>query len=219
VCGEGGAILGNDEELMRRCAAFVNNGRDPQNIRKGYPFPGSNHRMTEFQAAVLTEQFKRFKRQDKTRQKNGKYLERELARIPGFRPRKTYSKDTRFTYVTLEMNYDRQSFHGVPASRFAEAIRAEGVPVKAREGIYSRACHREGMLQEHLNSRAFAASFSKARLKMYRESLHLPIIDSSRPGGKERLSIEGKIAFLGSKKDMDDIVEAFAKVAKNTDRL
>ena len=70
VCGEGGALLGNDEELMRRCAAFVNNGRDPKGAMRGYPYPGSNHRMTEFQAAVLTEQFKRFKKQDEIRQRN-----------------------------------------------------------------------------------------------------------------------------------------------------
>jgi hypothetical protein len=30
VCGEGGAILGSDDEFMRRCAAFINNGRDPK---------------------------------------------------------------------------------------------------------------------------------------------------------------------------------------------
>jgi hypothetical protein len=33
------------------------------------------------------------------------------------------------------------------------------------------------------------------------------------------LSMDSKIALLGSKKDMDDIIEAFAKVAKNTDKL
>jgi dTDP-4-amino-4,6-dideoxygalactose transaminase len=219
VCGEGGAILGSDGELMRRCAAFVNNGRDPRKIKNGYPFPGSNHRMTEFQAAVLTEQFKRFKKQDKIRQKNGKYVERELAKIAGLQPRKAYSEDTRFTYVTFETDYDKQQFNDVPASRFAEALRAEGVPARGGRRTYSRGCHKEGMLEEHLNSQAFSASFSKARLKMYRESLRLPIIDSIRPGGKEKLSIEGKIAFLGSRNDIDDIVEAFAKVAKNADKL
>ena len=219
VCGEGGAILGSDEELMRRCAAFVNNGRDPKGIKKGYPFPGSNHRMTEFQAAVLTEQFKRFREQDKIRQKNGEYLERELARIPGLRPRKVYSKDTRFTYVTFELDYERLQFSNVPASRFAEALRAEGVPVRGGQRIYSPGCHKEGMLEAHLNSPGFHASFSKARLKMYRESLRLPIIDNIRPSGKERLSIESKIAFLGLRNDIDDIVEAFAKVAKNANKL
>jgi len=76
------------------------------------------------------------------------------------------------------------------------------------------------MLEEHLNSHAFVASFSKARLKKYRESLlNLPVMDNRSPNGKEKLSMDGKTAFLGSKKDMDDIVEAVVKVAKNIDKL
>jgi len=219
VCGEGGAILGSDEELMRRCAAFVNNGRDPKQIKKGYPYPGSNHRMTEFQAAVLTEQFKRFRTQDQLRQTNGKYLEGELARIAGLKRRQVYNENTRFTYVTFEMDYDRRQFNNVPASRFAEALRAEGIPVRGGQRTYSSGCHKEGMLEEHLNSPAFQTSFSKARLKMYRESLRLPMIDNTGPSGKERLTLESKIAFLGPRNDIDDIVNAFAKVAKNAGRL
>ena len=219
VCGEGGALLGNDEELMRRCAAFVNNGRDPKGAKRGYPYPGSNHRMTEFQAAVLTEQFKRFKKQNEIRQRNGKYLEQELAKIPGIKPRKRYSEKTRFTYVTFEMDYDKKYFDNVPASRFAEALRAEGIPVSGRQRRYSNGCHKEEMLEEHINSQAFRKSFSKARLKKYRESLQLPIIDNIRSVGNEKLSIEGKIAFLGPTKDIDDILEAFIKVAENIDKL
>ena len=169
--------------------------------------------------AVLTEQFKRFKEQDGTRQKKAKYLEQELAKIPGLKPRKAYCEKTRFTYVTFEMDYDKKHFNNIPASRFAEALRAEGIPLSGRARRYLNGRHKEGMLEEHLESHAFRVSFSKARLKKYRESLHLPIIDNIRPSGKEMLSMEGKIAFLGSNKDIDDITEAFIKVAKNIDRL
>ncbi|MHC4174586.1 MAG: DegT/DnrJ/EryC1/StrS family aminotransferase [Planctomycetota bacterium] len=219
VSGEGGAILGSDEELMRRCAAFVNNGRDPKKTKRGYPYPGSNHRMTEFQAAILAEQFRRFKKQDAIRQKNGKYLEEKLKEIAGIKPRKLYCEKTRITYVSFELNYDKEYFNNVPASRFAEAVRAEGVPISEAERRYERGCHKEGMLEEHLNSHAFQRSFSKARLKKYKQSLHLPVMDNIRPSRKEMLSIEGKTAFLGPKKDMDDIVEAIIKVTKNTDSL
>jgi dTDP-4-amino-4,6-dideoxygalactose transaminase len=219
VAGEGGALLGNDKDLMRRCAAFVNNGRDPEKTKRGYPYPGSNHRMTEFQAAVLTEQFKRFKRQDAIRQKNGKYLERKLSEIPGLKPRKRYTEKTRITYVHFELDYDKKYFSDVPASKFAGAVRAEGIPISGRAREYGRGCHKEGMLEEHLNSDAFQTSFSKTRLKKYRDSLHFPVMDNLRPSGKEMLSMDSKIALLGSKKDMDDIIEAFAKVAKNTDKL
>ena len=44
-------------------------------------------------------------------------------------------------------------------------------------------------------------------------------MDNVEPSGKEMLSMDSKIAFLERKKDMDDIIEAFAKVAKNIDKL
>ena len=47
----------------------------------------------------------------------------------------------------------------------------------------------------------------------------MPIIDSVKPGGKEKLSMEGKIAFLGPRNDLDDIIEAFVKVTRNVDKL
>jgi perosamine synthetase len=219
VCGEGGAILGSDEEFMRRCAAFVNNGRDPKRLERGYPFPGSNHRMTEFQAAVLTEQFHRFKEQAPLRYENGRYVEEALAKIPGLTPRKRYSDNTRVTYVQFEMNYDRRQFKNVPAARFAEALRAENIPMRGGPRRYGEACHKEKMLQEHLNSSGFQVAFGEARLDKYRESLHCPVMDGETPSQKEMLSMDSKISFLGSRKEMDEIIEAVRKVARNIDKL
>jgi len=212
-------MLGGDRDLMRRCAAFVNNGRDPKKMKRGYPYPGSNHRMTEFQAAILTEQFERFKQQDATRQKNGKYLEQRLSEISGIKPRKLYSRNTRITYVSFELDYDRQYLENVPAAKFAEALRAEGVPISGRPRRYGGGCHKEGMLEDHLNSSAFQAAFSEARLKKYRLSLNFPVMDNIAPSKKEMLSMDSKVAFLGPKKDMDDIIKAFVKVTKNIDKL
>jgi len=219
VCGEGGAILGRDEEVMRRCGAFINNGRDPKGIEKSYPFPGSNHRMTEFQAAVLTEQFKRFQEQAPLRHENGRYVEESLTKIPGLTPRKRYADNTRITYVQFEMNYDRAQFKNVPAARFAEALRGENIPMRGGPRRYSEGCHKEKMLQEHLNSSGFQAAFSKARLDQYRQSLRFPVMDSEKPPQKEMLSMDSKIPFLGSRKEMDEIIEAVHKVARSIDKL
>lgn len=219
VCGEGGALLGHDDEFMRRCAAFINNGRDPKNLERGYPFPGSNHRMTEFQAAVLTEQFKRFVKDAPHRHENGRYVEEALAKIPGLTPRKCYSDNTWVTYIQLEMDYDRSQFKNVPAARFAEVLRAENIPMRGGPRRYTGGCHREKMLEAHLNSRAFQAAFSKARLAKYRQSLRFPVMDGSAGTGKERLTMDSKIPFLGSRKEMDQIIEAVHKVARNLDKL
>ncbi|MCF7973386.1 MAG: DegT/DnrJ/EryC1/StrS family aminotransferase [Phycisphaerae bacterium] len=220
VCGEGGAILGSDPELMRRCAAFVNNGRDPQGQIKGYPFAGSNHRMTEFQAAILTEQYKRFLEQDEIRQRHGQYLESELCRIPGLSRRKRYTENTRITYFNFEVDYDRTRMQGVPAARFAEALRAEGIPMQGGPRVYSGGCHREGMLEQHLNSRGFQTVFSKARLDHYRTSLdNLPVMDRRVTSVKEMIKADTKIALLGSREDVDHMIAAFRKVAAHLDQL
>lgn len=219
VCGEGGAILGSDDEFMRRCAAFINNGRDPKRLLRGYPFPGSNHRMTEFQAALLTEQFKRFEKDAPRRHENGRYVEEALAKIPGLTIRKRYSDNTWVTYIQLEMNYDRAQFKNVPAARFAEALRAENIPMRGGPRRYTGGCHKEKMLEEHLNSRAFQAAFSKARLDKYRQSLRLPVMDGQAGPGKERLTMDSKIPFLGSRNEMNQIIEAVHKVARNLDKL
>jgi perosamine synthetase len=219
VCGEGGAILGSDDEIMRRCAAFTNNGRDPKRLERGYPFPGSNHRMTEFQAAVLTEQFKRFQEHAPLRHENGRYVEEALAKIPGLTPRKRYTPNTRVTYVEFEMDYDRTQFKNVPAARFADALRAENVPMRGGPRRYTSGCHKEKMLQEHLNSSGFQTAFSQPRLDNYRRSLRLPVMDDGPAQPKEVLSMDSKIPFLGSRKDMDEIIEAAHKVARNIDKL
>ena len=154
VSGEGGALLCSDEELGRRCASFVNNGRDAKGEIGGYPFPGSNHRMTEFQAAVLTAQYEKFLQHDALRQKHGRYLEQTLTKIPGLSLRKRYSPNTRFTYVQFEIDYDPKAFRclrGRPSPRpFGPRVSLSGGP-----RTYKGGCHKEGMLQEHLNSPGF----------------------------------------------------------------
>ncbi|MBN1505483.1 MAG: DegT/DnrJ/EryC1/StrS family aminotransferase, partial [Sedimentisphaerales bacterium] len=52
-CGEGGAIVGNDEALMDVVHSYHNCGRPYGSVKatSGYPIMGTNRRMTEYQAA------------------------------------------------------------------------------------------------------------------------------------------------------------------------
>jgi hypothetical protein len=79
----------------------------------------------------------------------------------------------------LKLYYDKKYHNHVPASRFTEALKAVSVPVSGRTGMCSNGCHKEVVPEERLNSQVFQKSFSKACLKKYRESLQLPIIDST----------------------------------------
>ena len=219
ICGEGGTVIGSDEEILRRCGAFINNGRDPKRKLRGSPYPGANFRMSAFQATILLSQFERFKKQHATRTRNGQYIEEKLTEIPGIKKAKSYSENTKITHVSLRLDYNKEYFKNVPASKFAEAVRAEGFPIISGGPIrppYGEGQHNQPMVEEHLNSRAFQSSFSKARLRKYRESLKSLVVNRIE---KERLTLRGKTGFLGTKKDMDDIIEAIQKVAKNVDKL
>jgi dTDP-4-amino-4,6-dideoxygalactose transaminase len=50
--GEGGMVVGNDPERLRRIKALRNHGQDPESPSTDFVLPGLNCRMTEFQAAL-----------------------------------------------------------------------------------------------------------------------------------------------------------------------
>lgn len=57
--GEGGMIVGNDGELIRRLKALRNHGQDPHSQSPDFILPGLNCRMTDFQAALGITQMKK----------------------------------------------------------------------------------------------------------------------------------------------------------------
>jgi hypothetical protein len=44
-------------------------------------------------------------------------------------------------------------------------------------------------------------------------------MDGEKPPQQDMLSMDSKIPFLGSRKEMDEIIEAVHKVAHNVDKL
>ncbi|HUU94462.1 MAG TPA: DegT/DnrJ/EryC1/StrS family aminotransferase, partial [Phycisphaerae bacterium] len=65
ACGEGGAVIGNDEELMDKCYTVHNHGTSRRGVTE---VAGPKYRMNEFEAAVLLGQwpgiFERFERRN-----------------------------------------------------------------------------------------------------------------------------------------------------------
>ena len=71
ACGEGGAIIGNDEELMDRCYTVHNHGTS----RRGHTeVIGPKYRMNEFEAAALLGQLPGVEERFKRRNENARYL-------------------------------------------------------------------------------------------------------------------------------------------------
>jgi len=209
--GEGGAIVGNDDNLMARVDAYTNNGRDPRGQDRS--FTGSNFRITPFVAANLLGQIRRLEVQSALRDENCLYLEKLLSGIKGVRPTKKYPGQTRRAYYEYQLIYDKEYFNGLSKAKFREAMNAEGI--EFGNGIDS-SLHLDPFIETYFNLRAFQKIFSAARLDKYRRENLCPV--NERIGEETGLSLRQN-AFLGTKKDMEDIVAAIVKIQKHAAEL
>lgn len=209
--GEGGAVIGNDEYIMARINAYANNGRDPQ--RRNRSFPGSNFRMPSFVPAILIGQIRRLEDQSELRHENSLYLEKLLEDIQGLRPTKKYSGQTRRAYYQYQLIYEKEYFNGLSKRKFQEAMRAEGI--RFGNGVES-SLHLNPFIETYLNLPAFKKIFSKERLDRYRKENLCPV--NEKIGLETGLSL-GHRVFLGSRKDIEDIVAAVIKIMKYSSKL
>jgi len=207
--GEGGAIVGDDEELMRKCIAIKNNGRDPRNQRD---YTGSNYRMTAFQVAVIRGQLRHVEEQTRRREQNAAYLEELLAEVPGISPAKKYEKQTRRAYYGYYLHYDKTRFQDLPRNKFRRAVNAEGIPLQAGCDTLNK----DPFVQEYLNLPSFQRVFSRERLVRFWNENQCPAND--KLAAETGLSF-GQHIFLGGKKEIEDVVAAIVKVQKNAGEL
>lgn len=105
ACGEGGAIVGNDPELMDTCYAFHNMGLTAKNQSVGI---GTKYRMNEFEAALLNPQLATLAPQTQTRNGNAVYLARRLEQIPGIVPQRLHEGVTQGTYCIYGFRYQKE---------------------------------------------------------------------------------------------------------------
>ena len=211
--GEGGAIIGNDEEIMDRCHAFHNCGRPYGSVKRtsSYPVRGSNRRMQQFQAVILMSQMKRILKDADIRLENALYLTSKIKEIPGIIPYKLAQGATRSAYHLYPFRYKKEHFNNMPRDKFLSALRAEGIPCSGGYGPQNK----DGLIEEALNSRGYKRLFSKARLKRYREENHYPDNDQLC---REAVWFSQSM-LLGTKSDMDDIADSILKIYENRAKL
>lgn len=213
-CGEGGAIVGNDDEIMDRCYSYHNFGRpygETELTLSGYVRLGTKCRMAEYQAAILLAQMKRLEEQMKRRTENASYLTSRIKGIPGVIPHRLYEGVTRAAYHLYPFRYKKENFNGLPRGKFLAALKAEGIPCSAGYGPINK----DPFFERTLRSRNFRKMYSKDRLNRCRQLNHCP--------DNNRLCKEAVWFFhnllLGTKSDMDDIANAILKIYENRGKL
>jgi dTDP-4-amino-4,6-dideoxygalactose transaminase len=211
--GEGGAIISNNEELIDLCNAIHNCGRPVGSIKRtgNNQMSGFNFRMQQSQALILMSQMNRIIKDADIRLGNATYLDAKLKEIPGIIPAKLAPGATRSAYHLYAFRFISEKFNNVPKDKFMNALRAEGIPCSSGYGTQNK----DGLIEQMLTSRGYKRLFPESRLNEWSEKNLLP--------GNDRLCKEAvtftQNLLLGSRTDMDDIINAISKIYKNRDSL
>ena len=213
--GEGGAIVSADEGLIDRCFHFHTCGRLRAGMWYHHPFPGTNLRMTEFQAAILLGQMGRYHEQREKRQRNAQYLTEKLSDIEGITPLLIPDYVTSHAYHLYVFRYSADAFGSLPRETFIKALTAEGIPcAKGYVPIY-----REEFLERTLRLRKFEQILGANRFEEYLDYLsgvECPV--NERACGQEAVWLPQNV-LLGEIDDMNAIVTAIRKIGEYSGQL
>jgi dTDP-4-amino-4,6-dideoxygalactose transaminase len=216
TAGEGGIIVTNNHDVAEICDSLIWSGRVKG--RPWYEFHrlGWNYRMTEMQAAILLVQLERLEEQNARRMVNFKYLAERLSEVPGIMPLRWDERTTKHSCHIFMARYDSSILHGIDRIRYCAALEAEGIPVGhgythplyanpmfVNQNFYTKGCPIScGFYNKPVDYAAYKDKCPVAENVCYREAIWL----------QHRF-------FLGSRQDMDNIADAFAKVALHIDDL
>lgn len=149
--GEGGAVVCRDAELLGRVFAyhqgFSVNGAPPFDRHR----PGTNSRISPWQAAVLRAQLKNLDRLIETRLANVRRLNSLLTEADPIRPIAHFPQMDRWSIYAVPFFYDADKNGGVSRDSFLANLQQAGVP--ATEGhvepLYLRPLYRENVTLPH----------------------------------------------------------------------
>ena len=213
-CGDGGAVLTNNDEWADKVYSFHNNCRARQTSSNDFVYKssrGGNFRMTEFQAAILLAQMTRLEAQMQTREQNAAYLRTLLKDIPGIVPARMYDGCTRNAYHLFMYRYQKEHFAGLTRKRFLEALKAEGVDCNAGYGRLNK----EPFIKQSLASRSWQRLFPAETLAQWEDRTACP--------ANYKLSEEAawftQTTLLGPRSDIDQMADALRKIQKHAGEL
>jgi len=205
--GEGGVITTNAPALAELCRSMHNCGRAPRGLWYEHHLISGNYRLSEFQGAVLNCQLDRLLRQTRTRDRNGQYLAKNLAGLPGLHLQKRPAECDRHSYHLFMLRLEAGAF-GASRDSVVGALQAEGIPCSSGYGF---SLHRQPMFR----NKAFGPFLAEVNPRLDYRKTHCPNSDLVCT---QCVWLEQNL-FLGPRGDMDDIAKAFEKVYENRVRL
>lgn len=213
TCGEGGCIITSDETYAKKCMSLINCGRKEPGYDdfEGWLF-GWNNRLSELQIAVLKAQLERLRENTLKRAEMLGYF-REVLReeVPGIEVLETDPRITTVATYQVIMKYNKEAFDGLHRDVFLEALRAEGVDLDGpfyvpiyQSPLFNARSDEWPMLRERYGDGVFGAG------------IHCPVAEKA---AYEEAVWMHYPHLMGTRKDLDDIVEAMVKVKRHVGEL
>lgn len=211
--GEGGFNMVQDPILFERLYSLRNCGRGWQDNMR-YAIQSGNFRLTEWQAGMLLGGLSRVDQQVKKRDANAMYMNSLLAQIPGVLPMRRRKETTQASYFNFVFRLDWSKLKakkGVTNAQFAAALSAE---LNAWFEPPYEPLNKCALYKPLTKSRHKISADYWKRLDPKRAKLPVAVDANERSG----VAVHHKV-LLGSKKDMEDIATAVAKIVANIGEL
>lgn len=210
ACGEGGSIIGNNDELMNQCYTVQNHGTSKQGRTETI---GPKYRMNEFEGAILLGQLPTVMQRHATRNKNAKYLTSKIKDIPGISPQKLYDGTEEGSFYLYSMSYDK-NVYGADRSKYLKALAAEGIGLSP---YIHNGLHKEPWVDNIISRRVYQEMYTPERLRQFKDEMSCPNCD--KVCDEEMVMLWASGPLTGTQEDMDDIINALTKVYENRDEL
>lgn len=211
--GEGGAVITNNTDYYQKCYGFHHQGQtaNSASLATGSGIRGSNLRLTEFQSAILLAQMTRLKEQSDRRWENAQHLTKLFNEIPGIKPAKLYPGTTRSAYHLYMFRMNEKEF-GTTREKFIKALAAEGVVASPGYNKINKGSFVTNLAKEP----HYLKIYGEKRMKQWlQQTMATPVND--------RLTEEAvwllQTTLLGTKNDMEQIVDAVKRIQKNAKKL
>lgn len=193
--GEGGALVTSDDALFERAVGMHDVGRVPgRRGRWEHATLGWNMRPTEYQAALLIHRLSRFDALQARRRENFERLQGALRGHSFVEPLPVLASVRRHGMYMFAMRYLADRMDGLPVDEFVRFVQAEGIPLFRS-------------FQATLSSQPAIRSLAERRPE-YFQCPETPVAESAV---REVIYLPHPV-FLGSPRDVDDILAAFEKV-------
>ena len=198
ACGEGGALVTNDERVFERAYSMHNAGRA---LRDGgrwlHVSLGWNLRPTEYQAALLALRLETFDAEQARRRRNFQRLREMMGELACLAPLAQHPGTSAHGMYMFAMRYRAENCGRLAIDDFLDIVRAEGAP------IYRA-------FETTIAGQPAIRDLAKARPQYFR-LLPTPVSDQA---AGDTVYIPQNV-FLGPAADMDDIVAAIGKVERH----